>query len=115
MSSEGFDETLNELIQGEQRISQEHLSRPLRPLYRIKPDSLLTPVSLLTASIFRRKSCSSQIIDLSSGRELADQRIAARSDPQRYLVQFYACNLENIVGYLIVFLVLVVVSRRCRS
>ena len=110
MSSEGFDETLNELIQGEQRISHEHLSIPLRS--RIKPDSQLTPVSLLTASIFRRKSCSSQIIDLSSGRELADQRIAVRSDPQRYLVQFYACNLEIIVGYLIVFLVLVVVSRR---
>lgn len=99
---------LDELIQGEQRTTHEHGGRPF---YRSKPDSL---VSLLTASIFRRKSCSSQIIDLSSGRELADQRIAVRSDPQRYLVQFYACNLEIIVGYLIIVVVLVVALRCCR-
>jgi hypothetical protein len=99
---------LDELIQGEQRTTHEHGGRPF---YRSKPDSL---VSLLTASIFRRTSCSSQIIDLSSGRELANQRIAVRSDPQRYLVQFYACNLEIIFGYLIIVLVLVVVLRCCR-
>lgn len=99
---------LYELIQGEQRTTHEHGGRPF---YRSKPDSL---VSLLTASIFRSKSCSSQIIDLSSGRELADQRIAVRSDPQRYFAQFYAFNLEIIFGYLIIVVVLVVALRCCR-
>lgn len=99
---------LDELIQGEQRTTHEHSGRPF---YRSKPDSL---VSLLTASIFRSKSCSSQIIDLSSSRELADQRIAVRSDPQRYFAQFYAFNLEIIFGYLIIVVVLVVALRCCR-
>lgn len=98
---------LDELIQGEQRTTHEHGGRPF---YRSKPDSL---VSLVTATIFRSKSCSSQIIDLSSGRELADQRIAVRSDPQRYFAQFYAFNLEIIFGYLIIVVVLVVAVCCC--